>query len=163
LNDLLKQAEILSAEIETGAGASSSAGDDAAQKLAKLIAEVKQQSETAQGSDEVVNESEDGEPDVESSRVQRESGKQTAGSGKKASGGGRMNTNIPCKYYLRDGQCRRKDCRFLHHIPGSDARKSIYERVSVSAAYIGYITNENSLRSKSSERWASKHWRSSRN
>jgi hypothetical protein len=41
----------------------------------------------------------------------------------------KVNTNVPCKYFIRDGQCLRKDCRFLHHAPDGEKRKSLFETV----------------------------------
>jgi len=42
---------------------------------------------------------------------------------------GKSFTNIPCKYFIRDGSCRRKDCRFLHHIPKQKGKSTLYGRV----------------------------------
>lgn len=41
----------------------------------------------------------------------------------------KVNTNVPCKYFIRDGQCLRKDCRFMHRPPEGEKRKSLFELV----------------------------------
>jgi hypothetical protein len=41
----------------------------------------------------------------------------------------KVNTNVPCKYFIRDGQCLRKDCRFMHQAPEGEKRKSLFELV----------------------------------
>jgi hypothetical protein len=50
---------------------------------------------------------------------------------KQPRGNNRTNTEVPCKYFLRDGNCRRKDCRFLHNVaPKPKEKMTLYDRVS---------------------------------
>jgi hypothetical protein len=45
---------------------------------------------------------------------------------------GRANTNVPCKYFVRDGHCLRKQCRFLHKMPEKSSDKmTLLDRVCV--------------------------------
>jgi hypothetical protein len=39
-------------------------------------------------------------------------------------------SKTPCKYFLRDGYCRRRDCRFLHESDKVEREPTLMERVS---------------------------------
>jgi Nuclear fragile X mental retardation-interacting protein 1 (NUFIP1) len=44
---------------------------------------------------------------------------------------------MPCKYFIRDGHCRRGDCRFAHEIDsGSGRQLTLFERVSLTANFL---------------------------
>jgi hypothetical protein len=61
----------------------------------------------------------------------------------------RVNTDVPCKYFIRDAQCLRKGCRFLHQAPEGEQRKSLFEQVSrpagsLSGADLGKMSEKES-------------------
>jgi Nuclear fragile X mental retardation-interacting protein 1 (NUFIP1) len=131
LEDLLRQANKLQAEL---AGSSSKS-----QKKPQSDEDGDGNASSDDSSGSVEEHSDHDEaPEVQSSK--NPSKATTAKQKMQKSAAGRMNTNIPCKYYLRDGHCRRKDCRFLHHLPESTARKSIYEKVRLANNILTVLT-----------------------
>jgi hypothetical protein len=82
-------------------------------------------------SDDSSSSGSDAAPDVEPSKGRSKPVKILAAD-RKASKDGRSNfTDMPCKYFIRDGHCRRKHCRFLHSIPKKAEKKTLFERVSI--------------------------------
>ena len=74
-------------------------------------------------------ESNDELPEVESSKTVK-----ARKSDDKTPKANKVNTNVPCKYFLRDGHCRRKDCRFLHKVRKDVNKKgkmTLFERVCI--------------------------------
>lgn len=73
----------------------------------------------------------DAAPDVEPTRGRGKPVHVPAGDRKGANDGATKSfTNMPCKYFMRDGHCRRKHCRFLHSLPATNEKKTLFERVS---------------------------------
>lgn len=51
-------------------------------------------------------------------------------------------SKVLCKYFLRDGNCRRRDCRFSHKIEQVDRKLTLFEKVSYNEFILWIIIDD---------------------